>query len=63
MNENLTFPAAVAKYNIPMPRLAGLALRDGFNDPMIVERNENGEYLLADDWRLQRLANPNRGAL
>lgn len=50
----ITFDAACAKYGIEPKRLRGLCLRQELDDPLVVEKRGD-EYILADDWRLQRL--------
>lgn len=47
---------AAARDNIPLGRLYSLAKLERFDDPLIVEHTETGEPVLADDWRLARVA-------
>lgn len=54
-NQLLTIDEAVQKYGIPKAKLIGHCVREADEDPLAIDRDENGEYLIADDWRLHRL--------
>ena len=53
----LTLDQAAAKVDVEKKKLAGRVLRNDFDDPIWVDKNDAGEALVADDWRLERLAN------
>lgn len=54
--KRITFSAAVERDAIPEKVLAGRCARNDMGDPHIVDRNEENEYVLIDDWSLANLA-------
>lgn len=52
----ITFATACEKYGLEKKKLVGHCLRNDLDDPLVIERTDDGEYLLLDDWRLKKLA-------
>jgi hypothetical protein len=53
--KRIMFKDAVAERGIPEKVLAGRCARNDMGDPHVVDRNEEGEYVLIDDWSLANL--------
>lgn len=53
----ITIDEACAKYGLERKALIGRCLRDLLEDPLVIDCTGNN-YLLADDWRLKKMANP-----
>lgn len=51
---------AAARDHIPLGRLYSLAKLERFDDPLIVDKTETGEPVLADDWRLKRASSKSK---
>lgn len=52
----LTLDQAAAKYGVEKKKIVGRVLRNDFEDALWVDNDENGQPILADDWRLEKLA-------